>query len=745
MRGASSLGLALAAVATVWETCMLPATATEVVEVKRDGVPDPLPRVIKPMLNAETADALEIRLGLRNSTRDKHLAARREGLAARAAMQASAAAEFAAMSDAELMKGTEQPSAYHHEFHPCPVVCADHLPSNWTVYNDVKRLAQCKEPMLFDFNIANPVASPDTPTKLRVCNAGNSEKSKARLALYNETVSTVVARSGNRAPRAENGTQACKVTGSETKATLELTKSGPGLGKDDHIADALEQLEAYFARTDCESSLMFSSANGVVAGVHIGSAMARSTVSSAIKSLLESMKDGSAQTVIAQLCGDSRPQANTFGVAISASGNITAVQEAVKSWNDAGCASGLGSPEKLDLSVMEAPFNLLNNSSFSNSTTNGTLSRRSRLGKSQPPKLERRGLCTLRTVEPGDGCGSLAQKCGISASDFTKYNPDEELCSTLQPGQYVCCSAGGMDDLIPKKDPKTGICATYKVSTGDTCGAIAGKNAIKVKDIEKYNNGTTWGWYGCGSLMVDMNICLSDGKRPMPYPNKDALCGPTKPNEDGSENAYVEDDEDLTNMNPCPLNACCNVWGQCGINGDFCEKKASDLGNPGTSKLQNGCVSNCGTEIKQSSSGPSSYSRVGYYETWNFNRECLWMKAENANTGNRYTHIHWAFANVDTSGWKVQINDTFKQWDGFKRQPLKRIISFGGWGYSTEPGTYDILRQAMSPANRNTFATNIAKFLTDEGIDGVDFDWEYPGVSNDSPLVTNECLAGLAD
>jgi GH18 family chitinase len=31
--------------------------------------------------------------------------------------------------------------------------------------------------------------------------------------------------------------------------------------------------------------------------------------------------------------------------------------------------------------------------------------------------------------------------------------------------------------------------------------------------------------------------------------------------------------------------------------------------------------------------------------------------------------------------------------------------------------------------NRETFATNLAKFADEEGIDGIDIDWEYPGVS----------------
>ena len=82
---------------------------------------------------------------------------------------------------------------------------------------------------------------------------------------------------------------------------------------------------------------------------------------------------------------------------------------------------------------------------------------------------------------------------------------------------------------------------------------------------------------------------------------------------------------------------------------------------------------------------------------------------------------------MNPSDWSIKINDTYKQWSDFKAIREKKVISFGGWGYSTEPGTYDILRQAMNPSNRNTFATNIAKFLEDNKLDGVDFDWEYPG------------------
>ncbi|TQB75635.1 hypothetical protein MPDQ_002253 [Monascus purpureus] len=58
---------------------------------------------------------------------------------------------------------------------------------------------------------------------------------------------------------------------------------------------------------------------------------------------------------------------------------------------------------------------------------------------------------------------------------------------------------------------------------------------------------------------------------------------------------------------------------------------------------------------------------------------------------------------------------------------VKRIISIGGWDFSTSPDTYMIFRDAMQPANRATLVSNVVDFLNEYDIDGVDWDWEYPG------------------
>ncbi|KAI1483610.1 glycoside hydrolase family 18 protein [Daldinia eschscholtzii] len=338
--------------------------------------------------------------------------------------------------------------------------------------------------------------------------------------------------------------------------------------------------------------------------------------------------------------------------------------------------------------------------------------------------ITKRGDCTTETVVSGDGCASLAERCGISGADFTKYNPDPNLCSTLQIGQRVCCSLGTLPDIRPKPEPN-GTCASYTVQGGDTCSSIAATNGLSASEVEDFNKVKTWGFDSCANLGLGVRICLSDGDAPLPAPQKGAICGPTVP---GTEQPPTG--TNISDLNPCPLNACCNIWGQCGITGEFCVPTTGKFGNLGTGPPgSNGCASSCGREIVNNGEAPGSFISVGYYESWNMDRPCLTMKAKSI-AGLKYTHVHWGFEKI-ASDMSVTINDTYKQWDDFKSlsaSGIKAILSFGGWGDSTDPATYDILRTAVSPEGREAFTNNVATFANNEGLDGIDIDWEYPGV-----------------
>jgi GH18 family chitinase len=139
-------------------------------------------------------------------------------------------------------------------------------------------------------------------------------------------------------------------------------------------------------------------------------------------------------------------------------------------------------------------------------------------------------------------------------------------------------------------------------------------------------------------------------------------------------------------------------------------------------------VSNCESEVKINSDPPAAFQRIGYYEAFGPYRKCLRLKVKDANTDGTYTHIHWAFADIDPATWIPVVRDGQDQWNDFKALTgVKRILSLGGWGYSTEAAHFRKIRSAILD-QPDVFAHNVARFLIDEGLDGIDIDWEYPGV-----------------
>ncbi len=249
---------------------------------------------------------------------------------------------------------------------------------------------------------------------------------------------------------------------------------------------------------------------------------------------------------------------------------------------------------------------------------------------------------------------------------------------------------------------------------------------LTVDQLESFNEKKTWGWTEMRHHDGGLQHVSQQGEPATSPPQQGTQCGPMVPGNEADQQVDRHDGSE-----PVSLKACCSNWGYCGPFPTHCDIHSSPDGAPGTKLpgFDSTSISGCGTDIKQNSGPPANFSRIGYYESWNMARPCLWMKAENANPNWYYTHVHWGFAEIDPQTWKVVLKDPNNQWQGFKNlQHVKRIVSFGGWAYSTEPATYNIIRQAII-TNYEAFATNVAQFIANEGIDGVDIDWEYPGVS----------------
>lgn len=106
-----------------------------------------------------------------------------------------------------------------------------------------------------------------------------------------------------------------------------------------------------------------------------------------------------------------------------------------------------------------------------------------------------------------------------------------------------------------------------------------------------------------------------------------------------------------------------------------------------------------------------------------------------------YTNLHFGFGvlnsdySVDTTFGGDPLS-TFEFSQFLRIAGPARILSFGGWAFSTDPSTYMIFREGVTSANAETMATNMANFIIENNLDGIDIDWEYPGVSaNDSAFV----------
>nr|CAD91890.1 chitin-binding protein [Babjeviella inositovora] len=362
-----------------------------------------------------------------------------------------------------------------------------------------------------------------------------------------------------------------------------------------------------------------------------------------------------------------------FGIIIDVSGNLTNVQNAVKNWS-----MGKG------YTIQDA-----NKSINSQSICYLDYAKRKSIGNDNEA-----GDCIYKSLANGQTVDVL---CGVNAESIQAYNSGLDF-SKLPVGQPVCCSEGKAPDLRPKKN-SDGSCYVYTVKSGDTCSAIFAKySPLSELDLMKYNQ-QNFGWLGCTNLQKDYKLCLSDGTVPRPTVNPLAECRPQAPG-------------DKYNTT-CPLNACCSEFGFCGLTSEFCNNKPSLTGSPGTT----GCLTNCGYGHLSSLAG--TFKNIAY-----------WLDADgpmasdpfNYDDGS-YDAIHYAFVNINSD---FSIDDSKFSNSKFLNSNLKNS-SFGGWGFSTSPSTYQIIRKGVQIGNVVKFANNVVNFLNKYNLDGLDFDWEYPG------------------
>ncbi|GIZ37972.1 hypothetical protein CKM354_000139900 [Cercospora kikuchii] len=647
---------------------------------------------------------------------------------------------------------------YWPEQHDCPLPCTDYANiHSWIPYFSVERLSRCKEPMVLQLSVSTSLDDPNSTPLIRSCSlkAGSSPNTAAEHRVKVENPKTA----GSLFAPGVVTASACRHNGTASGRSVNIRGSGSVRKNHREIADILNGMKTFFSTPDnCDESFVFASSNDTSAGVYIGKELGKTTATSTLAILTDHFRqtNQASQRTIAQSCKPGLSSEHVFGIVIDTTRNLTAVQKTALDWKQGRCSTSGSLRSDIDLSKSEVweitpptrqgetsatsrKSNLFGNGTYLSSLgqrgsrfIGGVRTLLPGVSPEQEKNAHRRVTDSTTPTPPSTRLTNIT----YTSSDITTSSD----ISTLGILRWKDSLGGNRTSQLAEKDETKqdygGLsirqasltCHAHLLQNGDSCFALAEQYNAIVDDIESWNAGKTWGWQGCDDLLIGYLICVGPGGPPMPAPQEGAQCGPLVPGTTAPSDPSVS----LADLNPCPLNACCTNWGFCGIFPSHCDVNAPPNAAPGAKNkdAKNTCISNCGTDIVDSPKAPTRFGRVGYYSAFAFDRECLRLPAIMAWTDASYTIMHWAFAEIDPNTWDVIINDPGDQWKDFKsKYYVKRVVSFGGWAYSTAPETYDIIRQAIL-VHYEDFTDNIARFLKDHNLDGVDIDWEYPGATD---------------
>ena len=445
----------------------------------------------------------------------------------------------------------------------CPVSCRATVNSTdgsgWFLFNDEARLSLCNETMLLDMVVGITDSRRNlSATAIRACTADYDSRNTLAHG------------------PAEDKAALCPTPNHVVKTSL-VSISRPTLGTHDEfdlrdLLSAGRQTINHLSSKEpscVNNAISFAYSRTAAVGVFSGAEVHQHGLTvKVLKELLQYAEDNSvSQTTVVQLCPQHGLGADyTMGIVATGAGNLRPIQETIKTWANGGCVDkGQGSGwttvhlrvptgRGVNMTTVDTLWTRARITARAECKTTTvqsgdgcwTLADRCKISQDDLKKFNPRanfcntlavdekiccspgsppeslppgnsdGTCKTRGVAGGDSCGSLASKCGISPVDFAKVNTKADLCSKLVVGQQVCCTRGKMPDLRPKPN-SDGSCATYTTKQEDSCSSIAASLQLDKTDIESFNK-KTWGLNGCKLLWVGFKLCVSSGTPPMPAP-----------------------------------------------------------------------------------------------------------------------------------------------------------------------------------------------------------------------------------
>ncbi|KAF1992251.1 glycoside hydrolase family 18 protein [Aulographum hederae CBS 113979] len=169
--------------------------------------------------------------------------------------------------------------------------------------------------------------------------------------------------------------------------------------------------------------------------------------------------------------------------------------------------------------------------------------------------------------------------------------------------------------------------------------------------------------------------------------------------------------------------------GFCGTTTDFCGDGC-----------QSGCEPTSRPTCPENTDAMHLSRRVAYYELMALYRTCNQMAPEQIPAG-ALTHVNLAFQTMgsdykitDVSGDIVARVSRLK-----KLHPHLRVnVAIGGWDSYDPSAANTFADMTHSIDNRQIFIQSVIVYLQKYGLDGVDIDWEYPGVVDRGGLLGDD-------
>jgi LysM repeat protein len=425
---------------------------------------------------------------------------------------------------------------------------------NWEVYQSLHQFESCQESIFVHFALADRVDNDEQVHRIYACTSFGPDW-------------------GNLP--AEDAGIAPKPFATADNATYQVGSwpDQSGLSVTAHARTTIAQFRAYIANGFAPvrgPTMLMASVGQASFGMWIGEGLQNQIIgSSALKTFASTLSSDEFDNIASaamQYCSPHQTSEHVFGIIVTGNSTFTAVQNALQSWSEAKCLSFPQVRNVTGPAIFNTPlFDTSMSFSHGTSTTTSKEVNATQVGGNSTAVVRlvsvektgnvRRSDCRTIQVVSGDSCASLAQRCGVTGEDFTNYNPANGFCGSLQPFEHVCCTSGTLPNLAlrPNQD---GSCASYTIAANDNCAVIAAKYGISLEQLTSFND-HTWGWSGCSNIWLGTVICISPGSPPMPAPLTNAVCGPQVPG-----TARPPTGVDISSLNPCPLNACCNIWGQ---------------------------------------------------------------------------------------------------------------------------------------------------------------------------------------